>query len=50
MSTRKAKRNSVLHSWCVQADWDAPTIAGDVRGGHTLFAVLDCLIAESDWS
>jgi len=28
MSTRKAERNSVLHSWCVQTDWDAPTIAG----------------------
>jgi len=23
-----AERTSVLHSWCVQADWDAPTIAG----------------------
>src|SRR5512135_3485754 len=23
-----AERNSVLHSWCVQADWDAPTIVG----------------------
>ena len=23
-----AERNSVLHSWCVQADWDAPTIIG----------------------
>ena len=22
------ERSSVLHSWCVQADWDAPTIAG----------------------
>jgi len=23
-----AERSSVLHSWCVQADWDAPTIIG----------------------
>ncbi len=23
-----AERKSVLHSWCVQADWDAPTIVG----------------------
>ena len=45
-----AERHSVLHSWCVQTDWDAPTIAGDVRGGRGLFAVLDRLIAESDWS
>ena len=22
------ERSSVLHSWCVQADWDAPTIVG----------------------
>ena len=22
------ERQSVLHSWCVQADWDAPTIVG----------------------
>src|SRR5690349_20881838 len=22
------ERTSVLHSWCVQADWDAPTIVG----------------------
>ena len=45
-----AERASVLHSWCVQTDWDAPTIAGDVRGGRGLFVLLDCLIAESDWS
>jgi len=45
-----AERHSVLHRWCVQAHWDAPTIAGDVRGGRGLFAVLDRLIAESDWS
>jgi len=50
MSAKSAEGHSVLHSWCVQADWGAPTIAGDVGGGHTLFAVLDCLIAESDWS
>ncbi len=23
-----AERYSVLHSWCVQADWDAPTVVG----------------------
>ena len=22
------ERLSVLHSWCIQADWDAPTIVG----------------------
>jgi len=22
------ERRSVLHSWCIQADWDAPTIVG----------------------
>ncbi len=22
------ERNSVLHSWCVQAEWDAPTVVG----------------------
>ena len=29
-----AERKSVLHSWCVQADWDAPTICG---GGGARF-------------
>src|SRR5262249_17775066 len=28
-----AEREVVLHSWCVQADWDAPTIVGG-RGAH----------------
>ncbi|MGE5358682.1 MAG: aminotransferase class III-fold pyridoxal phosphate-dependent enzyme [Bacteroidales bacterium] len=28
MSARNAERHTVLHSWCVQADWDAPTIVG----------------------
>ena len=28
MSTRSGERHTVLHSWCVQADWDAPTIVG----------------------
>ena len=28
-----AERSSVLHSWCVQADWDAPTIIGG-KGAH----------------
>jgi taurine--2-oxoglutarate transaminase len=28
MSTTSTERHSVLHSWCVQADWDAPTIVG----------------------
>jgi taurine--2-oxoglutarate transaminase len=23
-----AERNSVLHSWCIQAQWDAPTVIG----------------------
>jgi taurine--2-oxoglutarate transaminase len=22
------ERLSVMHSWCIQADWDAPTIVG----------------------
>ncbi len=22
------ERETVLHSWCVQADWNAPTIVG----------------------
>ena len=30
------ERHNVMHSWCVQADWDAPTIVGG-RGAH-LFA------------
>ena len=28
-----AEREDVLHSWCIQADWDAPTIVGG-RGAH----------------
>jgi taurine--2-oxoglutarate transaminase len=28
MPAMSAERKSVLHSWCVQADWDAPTIVG----------------------
>ena len=28
MSARSAERQAVLHSWCVPADWDAPTIVG----------------------
>src|SRR5215469_9628085 len=24
----RAERDTVLHSWCVQAQWDAPTIVG----------------------
>jgi len=28
-----AEKSSVLHSWCVQADWDAPTITGG-EGAH----------------
>jgi taurine---2-oxoglutarate transaminase len=24
----RAEKDTVLHSWCVQADWDAPTIVG----------------------
>ena len=27
------ERADVLHSWCVQAQWDAPTIVGG-RGAH----------------
>ena len=50
MSNLSAERHRVLHSWCVQTDWDTPTIAGDVRGGRGLFAVLDRLIAGSGWS
>ncbi len=28
-----AERRSVLHSWCVQADWEAPTVTGGA-GAH----------------
>ena len=28
MSTGSGERHTVLHSWCVQADWDAPTVVG----------------------
>jgi taurine---2-oxoglutarate transaminase len=28
-----AERSSVLHSWCVQADWNAPTVVGG-EGAH----------------
>ena len=24
----KGERQTVLHSWCVQAQWDAPTVVG----------------------
>jgi taurine--2-oxoglutarate transaminase len=27
------ERHTVLHSWCVQTQWDAPTIVGG-RGAH----------------
>ncbi len=27
------ERDTVLHSWCVQAEWDAPTVVGG-RGAH----------------
>ena len=25
------ERDTVLHSWCVQADWNGPTIVGGER-------------------
>jgi taurine--2-oxoglutarate transaminase len=28
MSAQNGERRTVLHSWCIQADWDAPTIVG----------------------
>lgn len=28
MATVRPERQTVLHSWCVQADWDAPTVVG----------------------
>ncbi len=28
-----SERDSVLHSWCVQTQWQAPTIVGG-RGAH----------------
>jgi len=28
-----SERDSVLHSWCVQSQWQAPTIVGG-RGAH----------------
>jgi taurine--2-oxoglutarate transaminase len=30
-----SERDVVLHSWCVQADWDAPTVVGG-RGAHLI--------------
>lgn len=33
MSSHLAERSTVLHSWTVQADWDAPTVIGG-RGAH----------------
>ena len=42
------ERLSVLHSWCIQADWNAPTIVGgkgawfwDEDGQKTLLGVAD---------
>jgi len=32
-----AERDTVLHSWCVQADWEAPTIVGG-EGAHFIDA------------
>src|SRR5687768_999947 len=32
---RVGERSDVLHSWCVQADWDAPTVVGG-RGARLL--------------
>lgn len=32
-----SERNFVLHSWCVPAEWDAPTVAGG-QGAHLLLA------------
>jgi len=28
MLTTRAERDTVLHSWCVQAEWNAPTVVG----------------------
>lgn len=32
-----SERENVLHSWCVQADWNAPTVVG-ARGAHLFLA------------
>jgi taurine--2-oxoglutarate transaminase len=37
VDTTVAERDSVLHSWCVQADWNAPTVVGG-RGARLLLA------------
>jgi taurine--2-oxoglutarate transaminase len=36
VDARLAERDGVLHSWCVQADWNAPTVVG----GHGARLVL----------
>jgi taurine--2-oxoglutarate transaminase len=36
-ATTLAERDGVLHSWCVQADWNAPTVVGG-RGARLLLA------------
>ncbi len=47
-----SERSSVLHSWCVQADWDAPTIVGGEgarfwdEAGHTyldMSSLAECM-------
>jgi taurine---2-oxoglutarate transaminase len=47
-----AERSSVLHSWCVQADWNAPTIVGGEgarfwdESGHTyldMSSLAECM-------
>jgi taurine---2-oxoglutarate transaminase len=47
-----AENNSVLHSWCVQADWNAPTIVGGEgarfwdESGHTyldMSSLAECM-------
>jgi taurine--2-oxoglutarate transaminase len=35
MESLQAERDVVLHSWCVQSDWDAPTVVGG-RGARLL--------------
>jgi hypothetical protein len=35
------ERRSVLHSWCVQSDWDAPTVVGGEAAARRVGEIID---------
>ena len=37
------ERDDVLHSWCVQADWNAPTIVGGAGWKEIVLAVVGAI-------